>query len=193
MLGTFSGTRTFHPSPKLCLHAQVPVAKTSSNVRKTSVTASASTAPTSQTNKRRSNAVQEVEKLRGNREKRRAQQAQVYESQERQKSKDTGTPHWEFLNMIEEFKEDLEINPLHEGVPIANHQITVCIRKRPLSNKEVKSKEIDVITIPSKDTILVHEPKTKVDLTKYLENQNSESIGTCFANGQNGPRLVQLP
>ena len=215
MLETFSGTRTFHPSPKLCLHAQVPVAKTSSNVRKTSVTASASTAPTSQTNKRRSNAVQEVEKLRDNREKRRAQQAQVYESQERQKSKDTGTPHWEFLNMIEEFKEDLEINPLHDGVPIANHQITVCIRKRPLSNKEVKSKEIDVITIPSKDTILVHEPKTKVDLTKYLENQNFrfdyafdesapndlvykytakslvESIfeggmATCFAYGQTG-------
>merc|ERR1719334_1061472 len=187
----------------------------SSNVRKTSVTASASTAPTSQTNKRRSNAVQEVEKLRDNREKRRAQQAQVYESQERQKSKDSGTPHWEFLNMIEEFKEDLEINPLHDGVPIANHQITVCIRKRPLSNKEVKSKEIDVITIPSKDTILVHEPKTKVDLTKYLENQNFrfdyafdesapndlvykytakslvESIfeggmATCFAYGQTG-------
>jgi len=200
------------PPPKV---AQAPVAKMSSNVRKTSVTASASTAPTSQTNKRRSNAVQEVEKLRDNREKRRAQQAQVYESQERQKSKDTGTPHWEFLNMIEEFKEDLEINPLHDGVPIANHQITVCIRKRPLSNKEVKSKEIDVITIPSKDTILVHEPKTKVDLTKYLENQNFrfdyafdesapndlvykytakslvESIfeggmATCFAYGQTG-------
>ena len=84
------------PPPKV---AQAPVAKTSSNVRKTSVTASA--VPTSQTNKRRSNAVQEVEKLRDNRDKRRAQQAQVYESQERQKSKDTGTPHWEFLNMIE--------------------------------------------------------------------------------------------
>merc|ERR1719347_1452084 len=198
------------PPPKV---AQAPVAKTSSNVRKISVTASA--VPTSQTNKRRSNAVQEVEKLRDNREKRRAQQAQVYETQERLKSKDHGNPNWEFLNMIEEFKEDLDYKPLQDGEPIANHQITVCIRKRPLSNKELKAKEIDVITIPSKDTILVHEPKTKVDLTKYLENQNFrfdyafdesapndlvykytakslvESIfeggmATCFAYGQTG-------
>lgn len=32
-------------------------------------------------------------------------------------------------------------------------------------------KEIDVISIPSKCLLLVHEPKLKVDLTKYLENQ----------------------
>lgn len=31
-------------------------------------------------------------------------------------------------------------------------------------------KELDVISVPTKDTLLVHEPKTKVDLTKYLEN-----------------------
>merc|ERR1719244_1821063 len=200
------------PPPKV---AQAPAAKTSSNPRKNTISSASAIPASSQSNKRRSNAVQEVEKLRDNREKRRAQQAQVYESQERQKSSDKGTPHWEFLNMIEEFKEELEINPLQDGDPIANHQITVCIRKRPLSNKELKAKEIDVITIPSKDTILVHEPKTKVDLTKYLENQNFrfdyafdesapndlvykytakslvESIfeggmATCFAYGQTG-------
>jgi kinesin family protein 2/24 len=33
-------------------------------------------------------------------------------------------------------------------------------------------KEVDVITVPLKDTITIHEPKQKVDLTKYLENQN---------------------
>lgn len=32
-------------------------------------------------------------------------------------------------------------------------------------------KELDVITIPSKDVVMVHEPKQKVDLTRYLENQ----------------------
>lgn len=36
----------------------------------------------------------------------------------------------------------------------------------------MNAKEIDVITIPTKDIVLVHEPKTKVDLTRYLENQN---------------------
>lgn len=28
-----------------------------------------------------------------------------------------------------------------------------------------------MITVPNKQHVLVHEPKTKVDLTKYLENQ----------------------
>ena len=46
------------------------------------------------------------------------------------------------------------------------------MRKRPLNRKEQGRKEIDVITIPTKDNVMVHEPKTKVDLTKYLENQN---------------------
>lgn len=32
-------------------------------------------------------------------------------------------------------------------------------------------KGLDVITIPSKDVVMVHEPKQKVDLTRFLENQ----------------------
>lgn len=36
---------------------------------------------------------------------------------------------------------------------------------------ESSMKELDVITIPSKDVVMVHEPKQKVDLTRYLENQ----------------------
>lgn len=36
---------------------------------------------------------------------------------------------------------------------------------------EMSLKDLDVITIPSKDVVMVHEPKQKVDLTRYLENQ----------------------
>ena len=32
-------------------------------------------------------------------------------------------------------------------------------------------RDLDVLTIPSKDVVMVHEPKQKVDLTRYLENQ----------------------
>jgi len=32
-------------------------------------------------------------------------------------------------------------------------------------------RENDVVTIPNKDVVIVHEPKTKFDLTKFLENQ----------------------
>ncbi len=50
--------------------------------------------------------------------------------------------------------------------------IQVCVRKRPINTKEMKKKEVDVITVPNKDQVIVHEPKTKVDLTKYLDNQH---------------------
>ena len=29
-----------------------------------------------------------------------------------------------------------------------------------------------MITVPNKNQMIVHEPKTKVDLTKYLDNQH---------------------
>ena len=51
-------------------------------------------------------------------------------------------------------------------------QITVGVRKRPLNKKERSRKEVDVVTVPNKDQTIVHEPKTKVDLTKYLDNQH---------------------
>lgn len=39
-----------------------------------------------------------------------------------------------------------------------------------LSTERLKN-ECDVITVQSKCVLLVHEPKQKVDLTKYLETQ----------------------
>ena len=36
---------------------------------------------------------------------------------------------------------------------------------------EFTKKEIDVVSVPGKGALLVHEPKQKVDLTKYLDNQ----------------------
>merc|ERR1712209_196144 len=41
-----------------------------------------------------------------------------------------------------------------------------------MAAKENKKKEVDVVTVPAKDQITIHEPKTKVDLTKYLDNQH---------------------
>lgn len=69
-----------------------------------------------------------------------------------------------------EYQSQIEFRPLHDGQAIEDHQITVCVRKRPISRKEMMKKELDVTSVPSKDQLIVHEPKTKVDLTKYLEN-----------------------
>lgn len=82
-------------------------------------------------------------------------------------------------------------------------------------------KELDVMTVPTKDTLIVHEPKSKVDLTKYLENHNFRfdcafdencnnevvynytakplvqsifegGMATCFAYGQTGKFLDSI-
>ena len=121
--------------------------------------------------RRRSNVVKEVERLKKNREDRRAKQAEVLEEKVQQKNIDPGNPNWEFLCMIQEYQDTLQFNPLKDGDALNDHQISVCVRKRPLSSKEIKKKEVDVICTPNQNQVIVHEPKTKVDLTKYLDNQ----------------------
>ncbi|MCL4131360.1 UNVERIFIED_CONTAM: hypothetical protein GTU68_061454 [Idotea baltica] len=164
---------------------------------------------------RKSNVVKEVDRIQKNREERRAKQAAEKEEKEALMNIDPGNPNWEFLNMIREFRQQLDFRPLKDGDPMEEHQITVAVRKRPLNKKELNRKEVDVITIPKKDTLYVHEPKTKVDLTKYVENQGfrfdysfdetcqndlvykytarplvhtifEAGMATCFAYGQTG-------
>lgn len=166
-------------------------------------------------NSRRSNVVKEVEKLKKNREERRQRQAELKEEKEALMNLDPGNPNWEFLAMIREYQSNIDFRPLCENDVVDDHQITVCVRKRPLNKKELARKEVDVISVPSKDQIVVHEPKSKVDLTKYLDNQlfrfdyafNEEcsnelvykysakplvqtifegGMATCFAYGQTG-------
>ncbi|CAH1772584.1 unnamed protein product [Owenia fusiformis] len=164
-------------------------------------------------NRRKSNCVKEVEKIQQKREKRRAGQAAIRE--DLSQNYDTSVPNWEFIAMIDQFRQNIEFRPITAGEPIINHQICVCVRKRPLNKKEVNKKDHDVITVPNSESVLVHEPKTKVDLTKYLENQNfrfdyafdencsnelvykftakplvdcifEKGMATCFAYGQTG-------
>uniref|UniRef100_A0A667ZLG6 Kinesin-like protein n=1 Tax=Myripristis murdjan TaxID=586833 RepID=A0A667ZLG6_9TELE len=80
-------------------------------------------------------------------------------------------PNQKFYDMIQDFRETLEVTPLSASDLVEAHRICVCVRKRPLSKQEVKKKEIDVVSVRGKGAVLVHEPKQKVDLTKYLDNQ----------------------
>ncbi|XP_054277493.1 kinesin-like protein Klp10A isoform X2 [Macrosteles quadrilineatus] len=121
---------------------------------------------------RQSNVVKEVEKLKKNREERRQRQAELKEEKEALMNIDPGNPNWEFLGMIRNYRANIDFRPIKDTDPVEDHQITVCVRKRPLNKKEVVRKEVDVISVPSRDQIIVHEPRNKVDLTKYLENQH---------------------
>ncbi|KAF2368009.1 Kinesin motor domain [Trinorchestia longiramus] len=119
-----------------------------------------------------SNVVKEVDRIQRNREERRMKQAIQKGEKEALMNIDPNNPNWEFQSMIREFRQTLEFRTLRDGDALEEHQITVAVRKRPLNKKEVTKKEVDVVTIPKKDTLIVHEPRTKVDLTKYLDNQN---------------------
>ncbi|NWR81128.1 KIF2A protein, partial [Centropus unirufus] len=135
--------------------------------------------------------------------------------QSRASDVDATNPNYEIMCMIKDFRGSLDYRPLTTADPIDEHRICVCVRKRPLNKKETLMKDLDVITIPSKDVVMVHEPKQKVDLTKYLENQTfrfdyafddtapnemvyrftarplvetifERGMATCFAYGQTG-------
>nr|XP_021334897.1 kinesin-like protein KIF2A [Danio rerio] len=163
--------------------------------------------------RRKSNCVKEVEKLQEKREKRRLQQQELREK--RAQEVDTTTPNYEIMCMIRDFRASLDYRPLTTADLIEDHRICVCVRTRPLNKKELSMKDLDVITIPSKDVVMVHEPKQKVDLTRYLENQTfrfdyafddtstnemvyrftarplvetvfERGMATCFAYGQTG-------
>ncbi|XP_017269372.1 kinesin-like protein KIF2A isoform X4 [Kryptolebias marmoratus] len=163
--------------------------------------------------RRKSNCVKEVEKLQEKRERRRLQQQELREK--RAQEVDTTVPNYEILQMIRDFRASLDYRPLTTADVIEEHRICVCVRKRPLNKKEMTMKDLDVITIPSKDVVMVHEPKQKVDLTRFLENQTfrfdyafdesttnemvyrftarplvetifERGMATCFAYGQTG-------
>lgn len=157
--------------------------------------------------------MKEVEKLQEKRERRRLQQQELREK--RAQEVDTTIPNYEIMYMIRDFRASLDYRPLTTADLIEEHRICVCVRKRPLNKKELSMKDLDVITIPSKDVVMVHEPKQKVDLTRYLENQTfrfdyafddsttnemvyrftarplvetifERGMATCFAYGQTG-------
>ncbi|XP_068262105.1 LOW QUALITY PROTEIN: kinesin-like protein KIF2C [Nyctibius grandis] len=118
---------------------------------------------------RRSNIVKEMEKMKNKREEKRAQISEIRtkRAQDLTAAVQTGS----VARMIKEFRATLDCQPISITDPIEEHRICVCVRKRPLNKQELLKKECDVITVPSKYVLLVHEPKQKVDLTKYLETQ----------------------
>uniref|UniRef100_A0A8C3LZN2 Kinesin-like protein n=1 Tax=Chrysolophus pictus TaxID=9089 RepID=A0A8C3LZN2_CHRPC len=133
--------------------------------------------------RRKSNIVKEMEKMKNKREEKRAQLSEI--RTKRAQEIDSSCPNWEFARMIREFRANLDCQPISLSDPIEEHRICVCVRKRPLNKQEINKKECDVITVPSKCVLLVHEPKQKVDLTKYLETQTFRfdfSFDECASN-----------
>ncbi|KAL7985157.1 hypothetical protein Chor_003727 [Crotalus horridus] len=120
--------------------------------------------------RRKSNIVKEMEKMKNKREEKKAQFSEI--RNRRAQEFDSSCPNWDFARMVKEYRNTINCQSLSMNDPIEEHRICVCVRKRPLNKQELGKKECDIITVVSKNSVLVHEPKLKVDLTKYLENQS---------------------
>ncbi|XP_022661380.1 kinesin-like protein KIF2A isoform X2 [Varroa destructor] len=121
---------------------------------------------------RKSVAMSKVDEIKKNREERRAKQAEAMAHKQEMTKNSSNNKNWEFGNMIKEYRQQLNISGLNINEPVLDHKICVAVRKRPLNKRESARGEVDVVTIPNRDTILVHEPKTKLDLTRYLDHSN---------------------
>ncbi|KAF7476234.1 kinesin protein KIF2B-like [Marmota monax] len=163
--------------------------------------------------RKKSPCLREIEKLQKQREKRRRLQLEI--RARRALNVNTGNPNFEIMRMIEECRRHLDKSKMSIMEPLEDHRICVCVRKRPLNQRETTMKDLDIITIPSDNVVMVHESRQKVDLTRYLENQTfcfdhafddkasnelvyqftaqplvesifRKGMATCFAYGQTG-------
>ncbi|CAG8493568.1 12723_t:CDS:10 [Ambispora leptoticha] len=71
-----------------------------------------------------------------------------------------------------------------------NDKIRVCVRKRPLNQKELAGSQKDIATVAGSRTIHINEPKQKVDLTKYVE-QHSFIFDDVFDSDANNEQVYQ--
>ncbi|KAM4709621.1 kinesin-like protein KIF24 [Discoglossus pictus] len=55
-----------------------------------------------------------------------------------------------------------------EGSQMETEKIRVCVRKRPLSLREERRGELNVVTVEDKETLLIYEKKEAVNLKEYI-------------------------
>lgn len=97
------------------------------------------------------------------------EQAKQERANEEQRNRENGTPgDVDFQRMIRIYR-DSQAPPeqVHIG---SNDKICICIRKRPISVKEINRKDYDSVTCLN-PVVVVHDCKLKVDgISKYLDN-----------------------
>lgn len=99
--------------------------------------------------------------------------AKVARAQEEQRNKDSGTPgDIDFQRMIVRYREQNNVEQPHRSP--GESKICICVRKRPISSKEVKRYDYDSVTCLN-PVVVVHNCKLKVDgISKYLDNNSFE-------------------
>ena len=117
----------------------------------------------------------EIQRLQKERDERRRliEQNKIDRAAEEQRNRDNGTPgDVDFQRMIRTFREQAPPEEAHSAP--GDMKICICVRKRPISMKEVKRFDHDSVTCIN-PVVFVHDCKYKVDgISKYLDNTSFE-------------------
>jgi len=119
------------------------------------------------------NTLAEIQRLQKERDERRKAMEQFKNDRalEEQRNRENGTPgDVDFQRMIRAFRSDATQMPSEEAHCVNEDKICICVRKRPISQKEVKRNDHDSVSC-SNPLVIVHDCKLKVDgISKYLDN-----------------------
>ncbi|KAH8398992.1 hypothetical protein KR222_009798, partial [Zaprionus bogoriensis] len=130
--------------------------------------------------RRRLDVHQSLERLRQRRERRRQLHVQVRERQLTRRANPSG-PHMDTVRLLRQHRLEVETQLSQDPAAAAatassrsgsakQRQILVCVRKRPLNERELQLEELDVISVPRRELLVVHEPRKQVNLTRFVNN-----------------------
>lgn len=126
--------------------------------------------------KEKKNTLAEIQRLQKERDERRRamEQFKTDRAAEDQRNRDNGNPgDVDFQRMIRAFRSG-EAPAGEKHYPPGDMKICICVRKRPISSKEVKRNDHDSVTCIN-PVVVVHDCKLKVDgISKYLDNTSFE-------------------
>lgn len=120
---------------------------------------------------KKSSILEDMEKLKNRREERKKKQEEKNEAKI-EASNETGVAKvdQDYENLITQKKQSIDKRLTQKHVKGDNAKILVCVRKRPLSSKEIANAEIDTVTSLN-PRLYIHECKIKIDgITKYIED-----------------------
>ena len=114
------------------------------------------------------NSIEAISKKRDERRKKMEEEKLVREERKAENEAMGKAGDLVFEGMIDQYRVQVPLSEPH--IPSSNLKICVCVRKRPIFQKELNVGEIDAVSCAN-PKVLVHETKFKVDgITKYLEN-----------------------
>ena len=70
-------------------------------------------------------------------------------------------------------------------------KIRVVVRKRPLSRKEKAREDVDIVDMNEDNRVYLHEPRVKVDMTRYVETHEF-AFDNAFDDQQNNNNIYEV-